>query len=51
MSAKEKYAVIESYLKGKFPNSTIEQKHDFDRGAQSFKVHLADRNVTSESWR
>ena len=45
MSAIEKYAVIESYLKRKFPDSTIEQKHDFDRGAQSFKVHLVDRTL------
>lgn len=25
--------------------STIEQKQDFDRGAQSFKVHLSDRTL------
>ena len=45
MSAKEKFGLIESYLKRKFPESTIEQKHDFDRGAQSFKVHLSDRTL------
>ena len=45
MSAKEKFGLIESYLKRKFPESTIEQNHDFDRGAQSFKVHLSDRTL------
>lgn len=45
MSAKDKVTVIASYLKAKFPDSTIEQKHDFDQGAQSFKVDLADRTL------
>jgi hypothetical protein len=42
MSTKEKYEVIKDYLRKKFPDSTIEQKDDFNRGADSFKVHLAD---------
>lgn len=42
MSTKEKYEVIEDYLRKKFPDSTIEKKDDFNRGAQSFKVHLSD---------
>lgn len=45
MSAIEKFEAIEGYLKKHFPDSTIEQKHDFDRGAQSFKVHLSDRTL------
>lgn len=38
----EKHAAINTYLAEKFPNCDIEQKHDFDRGAQTFKVHVAD---------
>ena len=45
MSAKEKFAAIETYLKKHFPDSTIEQKHDFGRDAQSFKVHLPNRTL------
>ncbi len=45
MSAKDMFVVIESYLKRKFPEATIEQKHDFDRDAQSFKVHLSDHTL------
>ena len=38
----EKHAAIGKYLAEKFPGCSIEQRHDFDRGAQTFKVHVAD---------
>ena len=41
MSANEKYSAIDGYLREYFKGSDVEQKHDFDRGAQSFKVHLS----------
>jgi hypothetical protein len=41
----EKHAWIRDYLAEHFPGSEIEQKHDFDLGAQSFKVHLANYNL------
>lgn len=45
MTAAEKYALIENYLRKNFPDSEIEQQHDFNRGAQSFKVHLSGRTL------
>lgn len=36
----EKSAAITQYLNENFPNCKIEQKHDFDRGAQTFKIYL-----------
>lgn len=45
MSAKKKFEAIESYLKKHFPGSTIEQKDDFDRRAQTFKVHLTNSTL------
>lgn len=36
----EKYAAIAQYLSANFTDCEIEQKPDFDRGAQSFKVHV-----------
>jgi hypothetical protein len=45
MSAKKKFEAIESYLKKHFPDSTIKQKDDFDRGAQTFKVQLTDSTL------
>lgn len=44
----EKYAAIKGYLAEKFPGGEIEQKHDFDRGAQSFKLHIVDDSSTPE---
>jgi hypothetical protein len=35
----EKHAAIAQYLSESFTDCEIEQKPDFDRGAQSFKVH------------
>lgn len=35
-----KLTAIQQYLAEKFPGQEIEQKHDFDREAQSFKVHV-----------
>ena len=39
---KEKLGAIAKYLSQKMGNVDIEQKHDFDRGAQTFKLHVAD---------
>jgi hypothetical protein len=36
----EKLAAIHSYLTRAFPGRFIEQRHDRERDAQSFKVHL-----------
>lgn len=36
----EKFAEIAKHLSEKFPGCQVEQKYDFDRGAQSFKVHV-----------
>ena len=36
----EKYAAIEKYLAESIANKGIEQKNDFDRSAQSFKVYV-----------
>jgi len=38
----EKYAAIEQYLAERIPNRGIEQHNNFDLGAQSFKVHVAN---------
>jgi len=38
----EKHAAINKYLAEKFPGRDIEQKHDFDRGTQTFKLHVTD---------
>lgn len=38
----EKHAAINQYLTEKFSDCKIEQRHDFDRGAQIFKVHIPD---------
>lgn len=35
-----KHSCIEAYLSEHFPDSKIEQNHDFDLRAQSFKVHV-----------
>jgi len=40
MSA-EKYTAIKQYLAEHFPGCEIEERHDFDRGAQSFKIQVA----------
>jgi hypothetical protein len=37
----EKKATIRAYLSSHFPNATIEEKHDFDVGAQAFKLHVS----------
>lgn len=39
---KDKHAAICNYLAEKFPGCNIEQKHDFDSRAQTFKLHVAD---------
>lgn len=39
MSA-EKHATILAYLYEKFPDAEVEEKHDFDLGAQTFKILL-----------
>jgi glutathionylspermidine synthase len=36
----EKHAAISKYLAMKFQHSNIEQKHDFERGAQTFKIFV-----------
>lgn len=36
----QKHAAITTYLSEKFPDCLIEQKHDSNRKAQSFKVHV-----------
>ncbi|MGH8403465.1 MAG: hypothetical protein ACRESO_08710, partial [Gammaproteobacteria bacterium] len=41
----QKYAAIQQYLADKFPDSQIEQKNDFDRGAQSFKIEVTDSSL------
>jgi hypothetical protein len=38
--SEEKYAAIAGYLSKKFPDCELEQQHDFDRGAQTFKVQI-----------
>ena len=45
MSENPKFAVIKDYLKRKFPNSTIDQRIDFDRGAQTFKVIMTGNTL------
>ncbi len=40
-----KHSCIEAYLSEHFAGSKIEQKHDFDLLAQSFKVHLPDDSL------
>jgi hypothetical protein len=40
----EKYATIEQYLNEHIPNLGIEHQNDFDLGAQSFKVHIANNS-------
>lgn len=37
----EKHAAINKYLAEELPGCDIEQKHDFDRGAQTFKLYIA----------
>lgn len=44
MSA-NKIRAISAYLSERFPNAEIDEKADFDRGAQSFKVHLPSRTL------
>lgn len=41
----EKHAAINKYLAEKFPDCDTEQMHDFDRGAQTFKLHVADGSL------
>jgi len=41
----EKHTAINKYLTEKFPGCDIEQMHDFDRGAQTFKLHAADGSL------
>ena len=36
----EKHAAIAKYLNENFPGLEIEQRHDFDRGAHTFKIHM-----------
>ncbi len=36
----EKLAAIHQYLSEHFPECAIEQKHDFDRDAETYKVHV-----------
>ena len=43
MSVEDKKAAIYAYLCEKFPNSEVEQKYDFNLGAQAFKIRLRDR--------
>ncbi|HEU0220368.1 MAG TPA: hypothetical protein VFQ98_06150 [Gallionella sp.] len=38
----EKHADINKYLAERFPGCNIEQKYDFYRGAQTYKVHISD---------
>ena len=37
----EKQATIHTYLCERFPNAEVEEKNDFDLGAQTFKVLLS----------
>jgi hypothetical protein len=37
----EKHAAITKYLADNFPDCKIEQKYDFDRGAQTFKISMS----------
>lgn len=41
----QKHAAIQQHLAGKFPECQIEQEHDFDRGAQGFKIDVADGSL------
>ncbi|MGH7233999.1 MAG: hypothetical protein ACREF7_00940 [Candidatus Saccharimonadales bacterium] len=41
----QKYAAIQQYLADKFPESQIEQKYGFDRGAKSFKIEAAGSSL------
>jgi len=40
--SQEKRNAIAKYLSDNMSGLQIEQKHDFDRGAQTFKVHAVD---------
>lgn len=35
-----KLNVVRSYLNGEFAGSTIDEKYDFDRGAQTFRIRV-----------
>jgi hypothetical protein len=41
----QKHAAVQQYLAGKFPECKIEQRYDFDRGAQGFKIDVADGSL------
>jgi len=34
-----KLNAVRKYLSSEFPGDTLEEKYDFDRGAQTFKIH------------
>jgi len=36
-----KLNVVPSYLSGEFQGATIDEKYDFDRGAQTFRIRIA----------
>ena len=37
---KNKLDVVRVYLNGEFAGSTIDEKYDFDRGAQTFRIRI-----------
>ena len=39
----EKFNVIRDYLSTEFPNYTIDDRHDFDRVAQTFRLTREDK--------
>lgn len=34
--------VVRSYLKSEFSRATIDEKYDFDRGAQTFRIRIGE---------
>lgn len=36
----QKLKAVRTYLEKEFPGSTIEEKYDFDRGAQTFRIRV-----------
>lgn len=45
MNTATKHSAIERHLSSAFPCSTITQKHNFDRGTQTFKICSQDHTL------